>query len=326
MNRINYAASTILCLAACGSLSAATDIYDILRGTTSKPPPSISIEDVQNAAASSQQAQSLAADTAIQVQPTSLREEAFKQLLNKTFPLKPEQIQELHRHYDMSQQAIQAPPFGPPQPVSSTLNVDLAPGGLPPVIRLATGFVTSIVFLDSTGAPWPVSDYSLGNPSGFNLKWDTKTNTLFIQSTQDHISGNLAVRLAELDTPVMISIVTGQREVDYRVDMQVPGEGPNAEAPLVDSLTVKSISPTLLNVLDGIPPSGSIELKVGAGYGQAWSYNGKILFRTKLTLLSPAWSATVSSADGTRVYELMQTPLLLASKNGKTIKIELAGM
>ncbi len=326
MNKITYAASTILCLAACTNVVAQTDIYDILRGTTSKAPPSISIEDVQDAAASSQQAQSLAADTAIQVQPTTLREEAFKQLINQTYPLKPDQIQELHRHHDITQQAIQAPPFGPPQPVSSTLNVDLAPGGLPPVIRLATGFVTSIVFLDSTGAPWPVSDYSLGNPAGFNLKWDNKTNTLFIQSTQDHISGNLAVRLAELDTPVMISIVTGQREVDYRVDMQVPGEGPNAEAPLVDSLTVKSVSPTLLNVLDGIPPSGSIELKVAAGYGQAWSYNGKILFRTKLTLLSPAWSATVSSADGTRVYELMQTPLLLASKNGKTIKIELAGM
>lgn len=316
----------LVCMTAVSSAYAAADIYDILRGTTQNTR-SISYEDLQAAASATQDAQAgLSADMATQIQPTTLREEAFKELLNKTFPLQPEQIQELHRHYDMSQQAIQSPPQGPPQPVSSTLTVDLSPGGVPPIVRLATGFVTSIVFVDSTGAPWPVADYSLGNPTGFNIKWDTKTNALFIQSMKDHISGNLAVRLAELETPVMISIVTGQREVDYRVDLQVPGSGPNAEAPVLDSNTVNAASPTLLSVLDGIPPSGSIELKVAQGYGQAWSYNGKLLFRTKLTLLSPAWSATVSSADGTRVYELMQTPMLLASMNGKTIKIELSGM
>lgn len=296
------------------------DVYDILRGT--KPSQSLAYSDVQQAGGAAPAAET--PDPAAP-KPTTLRDEAFKELLNKTFPLKPDQIVQLHQELDKSQMAVHTSPNAPPQPISSTVTVDLSPGANCPIIRLATGFVTSIVFIDTTGQPWPVADYSLGNPSGFNIKWDSKTNALFIQSTKDHISGNMAVRLAGLETPIMISIVTGQKEVDYRIDMQVPGNGPNAEAPVMGSLPQGS-SASLLSALDGVPPVGSVELNVANEYGRAWSYNGKLLFRTKLTLLSPAWSASVSSPDGTKVYELMQTPLLLASLNGKTIKIELTGL
>jgi intracellular multiplication protein IcmK len=319
--------ATILGLAA---LPVQADVYDVLRGTT--PSQNLSYSDVSSIA-SAGVASAVEAETAAQdpnqpppPPPTTMREEAFKELLHKTFPLKPEQIVEIHRQLDRSQLAVHTDPNNPPQPTSSTLNVDLSPGAASPIVRLATGFVTSIMFLDSTGKPWPVMDYSLGNPTGFNIKWDSKTNALFIQSTKAHITGNMAVRLANLDTPIMISLVTGQRDVDYRLDLIVPGSGPNAEAAVVDTTLPQGAAPSLLSALDGVPPVGSIELCIPKEYGRVWVYNGKLLFRTKLTLLSPAWSGSVSSPDGTRVYELMQTPLILASLNGKTIKIELAGL
>lgn len=299
------------------------DIYDVLRGTPNTN--NLTYNDIQQSAAIAQAIEAEQGQTDA-ASPTTLRDEAFKELVNKTFPLRPDQIGTLRKQYDQEQLAINSSVNAPPQPVSSTLRVDLSPGATPPIIRLATGFVTSIVFVDSTGQAWPVADYSLGNPSGFNIKWDNKTNTLFIQSVKTHISGNIAVRLANLDTPVMISIVTGQKEVDYRVDVQVPGTGPNAEAPVLETNGSQSAAPALLSALDGVPPTGSIELSVAKEYGRAWLYNGKLLFRTKLTLLSPAWSASVSSLDGTKVYELVQTPLILASQNGKTIKIELTGL
>ncbi|HSX19577.1 MAG TPA: DotH/IcmK family type IV secretion protein [Gammaproteobacteria bacterium] len=322
----------VLALLVAGTSPASADIYDVLRGTQSSS--NLTYNDVQKAspaatAAQAQaQAQAQGSDSGAQpaFKPTTLRDEAFKELLNKTFPLLPKQIEDMHKHFDDEQLAIRTPAYAPPQPVSSTLTVDLSPGATPPVIRLATGFVTSIVFVDSTGKSWPVADYSLGNPSTFNIKWDNKTNTLFIQSLKDHASGNMAVRLGDLETPIMISIVTGQKEVDYRVDFQVPKTGPNAEAAVLDVSMPNSASATLMTALDGVPPSGSIELNVAKEYGRAWAYNGKLLFRTKLTILSPAWSAMISSPDGTRVYELVQTPLILASQNGKTIKIELSGL
>jgi len=51
-----------------------------------------------------------------------------------------------------------------------------------------------------------------------------------------------------------------------------------------------------------------------------------LYLRTQLSVLSPAWSATVTSPDGTRVYEMKRTPLILATQNGKPIQIELRGL
>lgn len=262
----------------------------------------------------------------IQMRPVTLRDQAFKQLLDKISPLTPDQIIEMRKQQDQTQRAVATLPHAPPRPVSSTLTVDLSPGATPPLVRLGMGFVTSIVFVDSTGQSWPIADYSLGNPKNFNIQWDKKTNTLFMQSTTTYNSGNLAIRLAKLDTPVMISLVSGQKEVDYRVDLQVPGRGPNALAVIVGDTLPPPPDSILLSVLDGVPPPGSEEMQLGAGCGRAWIWNGRLIFRTQMTVLSPAWTSTVSSIDGTHVYEMMPTPLILASKNGKTVKIEVKGM
>jgi len=255
----------------------------------------------------------------------TLRDRAFKDLMDKISPLTPEQILQMRQQEDKTQQAIATTPNTPPIPVSSTLTVDLSPGITPPVVRLASGFVTSLVFVDSSGQPWPIADYSLGNPGDFNIQWDKKAHTLFIQSTTTYSSANLAIRLTKLDTPVMISLVSGQKYVDYRVDLQVQGRGPNALAPMTGD-ALPNASPLLLNALDGIPPPGSQELEVSGGLGRAWLSGGKLIFRTQLIVLSPAWSTIASSPDGTRVYEMIQTPLILASHNGKPIEIVIKGL
>lgn len=261
-----------------------------------------------------------------QDKPVTMRDKAFRQLLNKSMPMTPEQIIDYRKELYRSQQAVNTSPVTPPRPVSSTITVDLSPGMSPPVIRLAPGFVTSMVFLDATGQPWPIADYSIGNSKQFNVQWDSKKNTLFIQSTTNFTSSNLALRLAELDTPLVISLVSGQKEVDYRTDIQVNGHGPNALAPILGNDLPQATSTHLLGVLDGIPPAGSKELLMNCAFGRAWVTGNRLLFRTRLTVLSPAWLATVSSPDGTRVYDMPKTPLILATQDGKTIRIELRGL
>lgn len=258
--------------------------------------------------------------------PLTLRQEAFRQLLEKNSPLTPEQILQFRKFQNETEQAINTPIIPPPRPISSTITVDLSPGSIPSIIRLAKGFVSSLVFVDGTGQTWPIVDYSLGNAKHFNLQVDTKTGTIFLQSMADFSTGNMAIRLAKLDTPVVLTFVTGQKEVDFRVDIQVPGRGPNALDPIGGDFLPKAAPTSLLSVLDGIPPEGSKELEFTGGLGRAWLSHGKLILRTKMTILSPAWSATISSPDGTHVYEMMQTPLILASMNGKPVKIELKGL
>lgn len=254
---------------------------------------------------------------------------AYRSLLESALPLSPDQIIQLHRLYDLTQRAAAAPPTSPPLPVSSSLMVNLEPGSAPPLVRLSAGFVTSLVFVDSTGAPWPITAYGIGDPSSFNIQWDQLSNTLFVQSLKPYSHGNLAIRLVDLNTPIMVSLVSGQKEVDYRVDLQVSGRGPNATAPILpnSTLTASQVNPMMIQFLDGVPPESSQALSVNPNIGQAWlGENQRVYLRTPYTVLSPAWNATISSPNGTRVYELPKTPLVLISQEGKTTTVEIKGL
>ena len=129
---------------------------------------------------------------------TSLSQEAFSKTVQNLMPLTPDQIKSLRKMYDNTQRATAAYPGTPPKPTSSTVSVDLSPGATPPVIRLQSGFVTSLVFLDSTGQPWPIIAYDLGDPDNFSIQPsspDGKSNTLMVQASNTYQSGNITVML-----------------------------------------------------------------------------------------------------------------------------------
>lgn len=256
---------------------------------------------------------------------SEVSQDAFAKTARQMMPLTPEQIKTLRYLFDQSQKAAAAEPGDkPPKPTSSSVLVNLSPGAAPPVIRLKAGYVTSLVFLDSTGEPWPVQAYDLGNPKSFNIRWDQKGNTLMVQAMDSYQSGNLAVMLKDHNTPVMITLMPGQQEVDYRVDLRLPGLGPNA-APSVSGLPEGSNS-QLLSFLDGVPPANSQELMVTGGPCQAWIMSDRLFLRTRLTVLSPSWLSTMRSPDGTNVYELTKAPIILASARGKIVQLNIKGL
>lgn len=262
-----------------------------------------------------------------QSQKDTQRQQAFDLMVESLLPLEPEEVIKVRKLLDEAKKAAATPPNPPPTPNFSSTHVNLEPGSFPPVIRLSAGFVSSLLFLDSTGAPWPIAAYSLGDPQTFNIQWDQKSNTLFIQSLKEYAHTNMAIQLANLNTPIMLTLVSGQKNVDFRIDMQVTGRGPNAK-PLISAETLydPQVNSVLMNILDGIPPRDSTILKVSGGYGDAWLANNRLYFRTKLTILSPAWTSSVTGPDGTRVFEMMPTPHILASGEGKTIDIKITGM
>lgn len=256
----------------------------------------------------------------------NISQAAFSGAVHQALPLNPEQIHRLKQIYDSAQFAAAAPAGTPPKPVATSIYVNLSPGSTPPAIRLSEGFVSSLVFLDSTGAPWPIAAYDLGNPNAFNIAWDKKDNVLMIQAKTLYTYGNLAVRLRGLNTPIMLTLIPGQAIVDYRTDITIPGYGPDAKALAINTSLPPQATPVLLNVLDGVSPTGSKRLVMSNSFGEAWSLQGKMYIRTHYTLLSPGWLATMASADGTHAYELQPTPMLLMSKNGKIMHVKIGGL
>ena len=255
------------------------------------------------------------------------RDQAFSKLTLNALPMTSEQIQKLRNLFADSQRAATAAPGGvPPKAVASTQLVSLEPGSTPPLIRLSQGYVTSIVFLDSTSAPWPIQSYDLGNPSAFNVQWEHSSNILMIQSSAMYTTANLVVQLKGLNTPISISLIPGQPIVDYRVDLRVQGMGPNAKPGSMNTLP-DAASNELIQVLDGVPPGKAKVLKIPDSEAQAWMVNeNKMYLRTRLTLLSPAWIASMSSADGMNAYEIPKTPSILVSNNdGKIFNLRVEG-
>jgi intracellular multiplication protein IcmK len=251
---------------------------------------------------------------------------AFKNMVSSIYPLDPQQVTRLKQIYQANEYAQAATAGTPPKPTATSQFVNLSPGSTPPVIRLSQGFVSSLVFLDSTGSPWPIAAYDLGDPTSFNIQWDKTGNTLMIQAVKLYNYGNLAVRLKGLNTPVMLTLIPGQKAVDYRVDLRVQGYGPNASnMPLEEGLP-SAASDVLLHVLEGVPPAGSQRLVINGGDARAWLANNKMYVRTSLTVLSPGWIASMTSADGTHAYEMQKSPVLLVSWHGKVMQLKVEGL
>jgi intracellular multiplication protein IcmK len=256
----------------------------------------------------------------------NLRDQAFSETSDNLLPLTPDQVRTLHGLFSGTQRAVAEAPGIPPRPTSAAKIVNLAPGATPPIIRLSAGFVSSLVFLDASGAAWPIDSYDLGDPRSYNIQWDKKSNMLLVQAITEFKTGNLAVMLRGLNTPVMLTLIPGQRAVDYRVDLRIPGLGPNAAPAAMPETLPGASNPILLDVLNGVPPPGSRALSIAGRDCQVWLLNGKLYVRTRLTVLSPGWISTLSSADGMHAYEMQQTPVILASENGKMVKLTIQGL
>jgi intracellular multiplication protein IcmK len=237
-----------------------------------------------------------------------------------------DQIRALRDVYETTKRITAEPARIPPRPLVSSQTVSLSPGTVPPVIRLANGYVTSVVFVDETGAPWPVAAYSVGNPQAFNIQWDTESNLLMIQGQGAYVTGNMAVTLAKLPTPIMLTIVSEQNVVDYRVDFRVQGRGPNAHGSIIGSSLPQNSNQMLMNLLDGVPPGDARALEITGGPAEAWVREGIMFVRTPLTVLSPSWTATMSSPDGTKVYQMNPTPMVLVSDRGQSVVLKVKGL
>jgi len=251
-----------------------------------------------------------------------IKTEAFDAAITGMFPLTPEQIQGLLKQYDKTQEAAKTPPYDAPKPEISVQNISLDPGVMPPTIKTAVGNVTTLNILDATGAPWPVQDVTWAGD--YEIVEPEEGGHIIRITPMSHFArGNIVIRLLTLKTPLTLTLETGRDIVQYRVDARVPEYGPFANAPLMQGgKSMVAGSSELTSILDGVPPGGAVRLDVAGVDGRttAYSVGSTTYVRTPLTLLSPAWQSSVSSADGMNVYALNNAPVLLLSDGGEFMR------
>ena len=252
----------------------------------------------------------------------SPEELAFEQVLGSLLPLKPDQIRELRRQIDVTDRAA-ADPVRPEQPSVSSMEVSLAPGGAPPQIRTGAGRVTALSFYDVTGAPYPVSAVVVGNPDRFQVDAPIpEGNLVTITPLAPYAEGNMVITLLDQPVPILVKLIAGSEVIDYRLDMRIGARGPMASSPIqfVDS-SPQVGGPVITGFLDGLPPEGAEPVSVDQPGLSAWRYGDALYLRTRMTLLSPAWSNSAAGAGGLRVYVIPDVPVILASDDGRLISV-----
>ena len=286
-----------------------------------------------------------------------IRSQAFGAALTGLLPLRPPEIRKVLEHYDETRQAVTTPIYPDPTPkiVAQTLSLD--PGTTPIEIKVATGNVTTVTMLDSTGEPWPIQDLTWAgnfeivaatekggggsgggsdNASTNNLGLGSvnplsPANIIRITPLAEFVEGNISIRMVGLKTAVTFTLRSHRDEVWYRFDARIPQQGPFAKASLIQGGLsgggLQAGDAISNSILDGIPPEGSERLTVTGIDSRTSAYRaaGKTYVRTPLTLLSPGWNSSVSSADGTNVYAIANAPVLLLSDKGNVVQAHLTG-
>lgn len=273
-------------------------------------------------------------DTAIRNEAERSFYDAKKQRYQTTFerayeglvPLGPNEVRDTMSRYERTQRASVPPSSGQPRGQVRIKTLSLEPGSEPPTINISSGYVTTITILDATGEPWPILDLGIGG--NFEVsKTGGGNHVIRVMPLTRFGYGNLSVLLQDLSTPIIFKLASGGATVDYRFDARVPRLGPNAKLSLIDKKNrLQAGSAEIMGFLDNAPPPEAKRVRINGADSRtmAWTVNSRMFVRTPLTMLSPAWDSSVSSADGTTVYELTETPVLIMSDNGVLVRARVA--
>lgn len=166
--------------------------------------------------------------TATATPPASATAEAYQQALEHRLPAAPGQIRAYRHRLDATRSAIQRRIS--PKLVTRSLRMTTEPGGNVPVLSIATGYVATLTFVDATGAAWPITAASVGNPKWFSIDVPrTKAeNQIVISALGTHRYSNLTVPLNGESMPLSIELHTNPKRSDAVVGVQLGRQGPNA--------------------------------------------------------------------------------------------------
>jgi len=246
----------------------------------------------------------------------------------------PAEIRKLKEMRDQANRAFSESVSPPAKASVGMIFVDLSPGVTPPAIRLSSSQGATLVFLDSGGSPWPVVNHVNFSPNlvAINRPIDGG-HVLTLEPKQPHGAGNITVFLRDLPTPITLTVLGGQREVDYRVDIRIPKKISGKDDSPADAGAIQFLDPIMSDVLSNtVSPSDGTPIAVKSRGINAWIRTGKT--KTTKTMLirladgvilspSPIYGKKATASDGTKAYETAISPVITILRNGKAENIVL---
>jgi intracellular multiplication protein IcmK len=261
--------------------------------------------------------------------PGVVRPDLVNESVEQIAPLTREEIVRLRRELEERSRGMTENVTGrpAPRPSAQVFQLDLSPTAAvaPPVVRVTPGQGAVISFLDSTGAPWPIelADNAAADGGIVVQRFTAHQLSVFVRTRT--ALGNVLVALKGLPTAVSFTVVSGQEATDYQVHLVVPRFLNGPPTNVLSSSSVPALGTAdLFDYLLRTPPQGAKPLKIeGLPGAAAWQTGPtKMVVRTDAQLTE---ALRHFSLDGTGVYEVRLSPLVLGTFNGRFVELKVSG-
>jgi intracellular multiplication protein IcmK len=259
----------------------------------------------------------------------SARPDLVNESVEQIAPLTREEIVRLRRELEERARGMTENVTGrpAPKPSAQVFQLDLSPtaAAAPPVVRVTPGQGAVISFLDATGAPWPIelADNAAADGGIVVQRFTNHQLSVFVRTRT--ALGNVLVALKGLPTAVSFTVVSGQEATDYQVHLVVPRFLNGPPTNVLSSSSVPALGTSdLFDYLLRTPPQGSKPLRIEGMPGAAAWQTGptKMVVRTDAQLTE---ALRHFSLDGTGVYEVRLSPLVLGTFNGRFVELKVSG-
>lgn len=254
-----------------------------------------------------------------------LREQAkqvqLHQMMMEAMPLTADTIRSLKGNAEDVRGAVKGPVSGMPTQKMS-MHILEVEENKPITLQVAPRFVSSVVFTDQSGNPWPITDIVVADSTAFDARAISEhKNTMTVSMKQLVGQSNMLVSLEGMSMPILFTLNSNAHEVDGRLDIRIPKVLPgNEEAFMaIDDFarTPETDSSVISKIMHGDSPAGSVVYKLDGAKGHIYEYNKEYYLRTPHRLISPAWKGGEKSPSGMRVYRIPRMKRLLMAVDGQ---------
>lgn len=253
----------------------------------------------------------------------------YRRAYKDEYPLSDKQTRQYRRDLEATKDSASRGANDRPIPESNRIPIELSTVKPPQVLRVAADMVSTVMFTDATGQPWPIAAVVPGTKGWVDVKHsaDKAPHIFTVTPLESYVMTNLSVWLQDSTTPVIIQVVSDKRRVDSLLELMAQSRGPLAKKPSVDfAVSNQAISPEQNDIMSGLTPAGATPLKVIGGDARAWVLNNKMYLRSKMMLRAPTARFVFSSSDGTKVYELPVTPVVNMVDEGRSVSLSISGI
>lgn len=245
------------------------------------------------------------------------RQAQYEATRNQILPLLPEQIMDYQGQYNVTRQAEGLPT---PKGRSRIVDIELDILSSPIPVQVTPGMTSSIVVVDVTGKPWPITSVSNGGPKQFQIIQPEGYGLGNLVTASPMIMAgrtNLQLTIDGESIPVTFQIVTDLHHYDDRVMIRIQKRGPRAVLPMIGEGVDPTASAPLMRVVDGLPPTPDARsIKVDGLL--AWITEKDLYVRVpdNEALYSP-YTQVQTGINGYRAYRLPRIESLMISRNGQ---------